>query len=206
VVAWKQETAIGQLRMTPQEYLRSERHAETKSEFNGGIVTAMAGASWKHNIITSNIQGELRAQLRGTSCVAVANDLRVRVAECDKYYYPDIVVVCGEPQFEDAELDTLLNPTLIVEVLSDSTAAKDRGEKLECYRTLDALNTYVLVAQDRPFIEIYRRQENGWLYSTINSMDAAVPLDSIGGELQLADVYDRIEFNMQRDKSDINPT
>lgn len=183
-----------QPRLTPQEYLERERKAETKSEYDGGYVTAMAGASKEHNRVTVNIAGELYAQLKGKPCQPFVNDLRVRVPECDRYYYPDVVVVCDEPQFEDVELDTLLNPTVIVEVLSASTEARDRGQKLQCYRTLDSLNIYVLVAQDRPFVEIYRRQEQGWLYSTVEGLESVVSLDAIGCKLRLADIYDRIEF------------
>ncbi|HZO87468.1 MAG TPA: Uma2 family endonuclease [Chthonomonadaceae bacterium] len=141
-------------RISPQEYLAHERKAETKSEYHGGRIVAMAGASKGHNRITVNLIRHLANQLEGTSCEPFANDLRVRVPACDKYDYPDVAVVCGEPQFEDSHLDTLLNPTLIIEVLSDTTEAADRGEKFACYRTLASLTTYVLVAQKRPSVEV----------------------------------------------------
>jgi Uma2 family endonuclease len=181
-------------RLTPQEYLERERKAETKSEYDGGVVVAMAGASWEHNLITGNIGRRLGNQLERTSCVVVTNDQRVRVPECDRYYYPDVAVVCDEPQFEDAEVDTLLNPTLIVEVLSDSTVERDRGEKWECYQSMESLRAYVLVAQNKPLVETFLRQENGWHYTAVKGLESVVSLDAIGCALRLAEVYDRIEF------------
>ncbi|HZP80319.1 MAG TPA: Uma2 family endonuclease [Chthonomonadaceae bacterium] len=181
-------------RLTPQEYLERERKAERKSEYYDGVIVAMSGASKEHNRITFNISGELYAQLKGKPCQAFVSDLRVRVPECNCYYYPDVVVVCGEPVFEDAELDTLLNPTLVIEVLSESTQAYDRGDKMECYQTLESLQAYVLVSQDKPLITIYRRQDKDWLYSPVKGLESVLTLDAIGCELRLADVYDRIQF------------
>lgn len=194
MVAYAKSSIEKQSRLTPQEYLERERKAETKSEYHGGVVVAMGGASKEHYRITVNITGELHMQLKGKLCEPFAADMRVRVPECNRYYYPDVVVVCEEPQFEDAELDTLLNPTLILEVLSDSTEAIDRGEKLDCYQTLPSLQAYLLVAQNRPHIGIYRRQENGWLYSTTQGLESVVSLDAIGCKLRLVDVYGRIQF------------
>lgn len=202
MVAYAKREAPEQPYLTPQEYLERERKAETKSEYSGGVVVAMAGASWEHNLITGNLERRLGNQLEGKPCIVVSRDQRVRVPECNRYYYPDIAVVCGEPLFEAAELDTLLNPTLIIEVLSDSTEARDRGEKLECYQTLESLQTYVLVAQDRPYIEIYSRQDRDWLYSKAKEMTDRVALDAIGCELSLAEVYARVEFPQVQDKTE----
>lgn len=189
-------------RLTPQEYLERERKAEKKSEYDDGVIVAMSGASWEHNLITSNVLRELGNQLRGKPCAVVGQDMRVRVPECNRYYYPDIVVVCGKPLFEDGELDTLLNPTLIIEVLSDSTETRDRGGKWLCYQTLDALTTYVLVAQAEPLIEIYRLQESTWTYSKVKGSEEDLSLDAIGCELRLADVYERVEFPLPADAQD----
>ncbi len=195
MVAYAKKNTETLPRLTHQEYLERERKAETKSEYDGGAVVAMAGASPEHNTITSNIHGELYAQLRGKECRPFVSDLRVRVPSCDKYYYPDVIVACDEPEFEDLEgVASLLNPTLIVEVLSDTTEVKDRGEKFICYQTLETLNTYVLVSQTRPLIEIYRRQENGWHYFAAKDLESMVSLEAIGCELRLADVYARIPF------------
>lgn len=180
--------------ITPQEYLRRERKAETKSEYYGGVVVAMAGASKEHNRITANIYGELHSQLKQSPCQAFVTDLRVSVPACNSYFYPDVVAICGDPRFADSDLDTLLNPTLIVEVLSESTQDKDRGEKLDCYQTLESLQTYVLVEQERPQVKIYRRQENGWHYSTVEGLVNSLSLEAIGSALKLADIYDRVEF------------
>ncbi|HZP81485.1 MAG TPA: Uma2 family endonuclease [Chthonomonadaceae bacterium] len=202
MVAYAKREAQKQPRLTPQEYLECERKAETKSEYDNGVVVAMAGASWEHNLITGNLERRLGNQLEGKPCVVVSRDQRVRVPQCNKYYYPDVAVVCGEPLFEDAEVDTLLNPTLIVEVLSDSTEARDRGEKLECYQTLESLQTYVLVSQYKPYIEVYSRQGRDWLYSKAKEMTERVVLDAIGCELSLAEVYARIEFPHVQDKNE----
>ncbi len=181
--------------LTPQEYLERERKAEVKSEYHSGIVVAMAGASKAHNAIVFDTALALGTQLRGGPCQGFSSDLRVRVPECNAYYYPDLVVVCGEPRFEDAELDTLLNPTLILEVLSDSTEKVDRGDKLDCYRTLESLQTYVLVAQDRPRVEAYTRQaDGGWRYEAVRALDGEIPLDAIGCTLRLGEIYARGEF------------
>ena len=141
--------------LTPEEYLARERRAETKSEYLRGEVFAMAGASRAHNLIASNAAGELRQQLRDRPCEVYPSDMRVKVSPSGLYTYPDVTVVCGEPQFEDAEVDTLLNPKVLVEVLSPSTADYDRGGKFTHYRRLPSLQEYVLISQDRPLVEHY---------------------------------------------------
>ena len=126
--------------VSPQEYLVIEREATYKSEYFNGEMFAMAGASRRwHNLLVTNIVGEIRQQLKGRQCNIYANDMRVRIPSTGLYTYPDVIVVCGEEQFEDDELDTLLNPTLIIEVLSKSTAGYDKGEKFAHYRQLDSL-------------------------------------------------------------------
>ncbi|HZP81316.1 MAG TPA: Uma2 family endonuclease [Chthonomonadaceae bacterium] len=197
VVAYAKTETEKPPRLTPQEYLEREQKAETKSEYHGGIVVAMAGASPEHNTITSNVHGELYGQLRGKDCRPFVSDLRVRVPECDKYYYPDVVVTCSEPNYEEmAGIRSLLNPTLIIEVLSDSTERTDRGEKWMCYQTLESLQSYVLISQDKPLIEVYRRQENGWFYTAVTGLESRVALDAIGCELKLADIYARVPFRV----------
>src|SRR3989442_15220798 len=152
--------------ISPQEYLRLERQAAYKSEYVHGQIFAMGGASRKHNLVGGNIFGELRQQLKGRLCEAYMSDMRVKVTATGLYTYPDVVVVCGEPKFEDENVDTLINPTLIAEVLSDSTEAYDRGAKFGHYRKVDSLTEYLLVAQKEPRIEQYVRQAAGpWLRS-----------------------------------------
>ncbi len=145
--------AAGRRTWTPAEYLAWERAAPDKHEFLGGEIFAMAGASFAHNKIVGNIVGELRDALRDRPCDVTPSDLRVKIPAVGLYTYPDAVVVCGEPQFEDDKLDTLLNPTVIVEVLSDSTEAYDRGKKFRYYRTIPSLRDYVLVG----FFDRFRR-------------------------------------------------
>jgi Uma2 family endonuclease len=177
-------------RLTPEEYLAIERAAEQKSEFFNGEMFAMAGASPEHALIVTNVAGELRARLRERPCRVYSADLRVRVSETGLYAYPDVVVVCGEPQLEQ---DTLLNPTLIVEVLSPSTEAYDRGEKFRHYQRLESLQEYLLIAQDRHRVEQYVRQPDGrWLYAEAHELSATLQLPSIGCDLALSEVYDKV--------------
>lgn len=179
--------------VSPEEYLAAERRAEYKSEYFAGEILAMTGASREHNLISLNIGSSLNIQLRGRPCEAYANDLRVKVSRRGAYVYPDVVVVCGEPEFEDKEVDTLLNPTLVVEVLSPSTERDDRGRKWEHYRRLPSLAEFLLVAQDQPRIEHYLRQESGlWLFHDATEEDAILELSSIGCTLALRDTYDKL--------------
>lgn len=181
--------------VTPQEYLERERAAEIRSEYYDGEIVAMSGASWEHNLITSNLGRLLGNQLEKRPCAVVTQDLRVRVAECNQYYYPDVVVVCGTPKFEDVRSDALVNPTLIIEVLSESTWRIDHGKKLDCYRTLASLSTYLLVDQYEPRLETYTRQFDGsWRYQSVNGLDAVLTVEPFDVVLRLADVYARIEF------------
>lgn len=180
-------------RVRIEDYLAWERQAETKSEYLDGEVLAMSGASRPHNLITLNVAASLHGQLRGRECEAYVGDMRVRIPSVNLYTYPDVTVVCGEPRFEDGEMDTLLNPTLILEVLSPTTEGHDRGKKFAWYRTLDSFREYVLVAQDEIRVELFTRQEDGhWLLSEASRLEETLPLVSIGCELRLADVYDRV--------------
>jgi Uma2 family endonuclease len=179
-------------RLTPEQYLAMERHSETRNQFLNGEVFAMTGASREHNLINGNLFSEIHSQLRGRSYEAYANDMRVKVSETGLYTYPDVVVVCGQPQFEDAELDTLLNPTLIAEVLSESTEVYDRGMKFTHYRTLPSFSEYVLVAQKEVHVEHFIRQSDGWLLTETGDLTAVLDLPSIGCRLSLADIYERV--------------
>ena len=181
--------------LTPEEYLALERQAETKSEYWGGEVYALAGASTKHTIIGANTLAELVMQLKGRPCTAHTNDLRIKIARAGLYTYPDIAVVRGKAEFEDRSEDTLLNPTVRIEVLSPSTEAYDRGAKFEFYRTLESLTDYLLISQSKPIIEHFTRQpDNRWLLSTYKGLDTVAPIPAIGCELRLADVYDKVTW------------
>ena len=182
--------------VTPKAYLRLERQSECKSEYVNGEIFAMTGASHKHNLVAGNIFGELRQQLKGRQCEAYVGDMRVKVTATGLYTYPDVVVVCGEPKFEDEHVDTLLNPTLLVEVLSQSTERYDRIAKSSYYRTLDSLAEHLLVAQDEVRVEQYVKQANGqWLLFECSSLDTVVELPTIGCSLGLSDVYDKVSLD-----------
>ena len=188
-------TVAAQTYITPQEYLALERKAHCKSEYLDGHIIAMSGASFKHSLIISNISGELHLQFKGRGCSVHTNDMRVRPNPRDSYFYPDVVVVCGEPQFEDEAFDTLLNPIVIVEVLSPSTEAYDRGEKFRRYQQLASLKEYVLVSQDKVWVEHHRRHGAQWILSHYRSLEEVLPLTSIGCEVPLRDIYARVILN-----------
>ncbi|HEX8503357.1 MAG TPA: Uma2 family endonuclease [Pyrinomonadaceae bacterium] len=181
--------------LTPEEYLSIERRNEYKSEYMDGEILAMTGASRRHNIINVNLTREISQQLRGRPCEVYAGDMRVRIASrrADAYTYPDVVVVCGEPQFEDDRLDTLLNPAVIIEVLSDSTELYDRGKKFSFYRAIESLAEYVLVAQDEHKVEKYAKQPDGrWLLSDHRAPEEVVELASVECSLALREIYDKV--------------
>lgn len=179
--------------ISPEEYLLRERRAEYKSEYYGNQPVAMTGASRAHNLVSGNLFFVLKGQLRGRGCEIYSGDMRVRIPTTGAYVYPDVVVACGEPRFEDEELDTLVNPTVVVEVLSASTERYDRGDKWEHYRRIPSLRQYVLVSQDRPHVEWFTRQEGGlWLFAEAAGAEAEVWLESVGCALRLADLYDGV--------------
>jgi Uma2 family endonuclease len=181
--------------LSPQEYLARERSAEVRSEYFRGEMFAMAGASWEHTLIKDNLARLTGNQLDGGPCRVLTSDLRVKVSATGLYTYPDMVVVCDAPQFEDDVLDTLLNPRIIVEVLSDSTERYDRGAKFAQYRQLPSVEEYVLVAQDRPLVERYVRQpDNTWLLTAFSDLGQTFAFGTIPVQIGLADVYRGVVF------------
>jgi len=180
-------------RYTLQEYLDLEKSTEVRHEYLDGEVFAMGGASWPHVVIVSNIVRHLGNQLEGRGCQVTSNDLRVKVPGTGLYTYPDVTVVCGKPQFEQPG-DSLLNPVVVAEVLSDSTEAYDRGKKFEHYRSIDSLTDYVLVSQTEVLVEHYSRQPDGrWLYTAANKTTDSLSITGVGCVLNLAEVYDNVE-------------
>ncbi len=178
--------------LSPEEYLIVEREAEYKSEYVDGEMYAMAGGSERHNLIAANIIIAVGTQLRNSPCRIYPSDLKVRVPNSRKFFYPDVSVVCGETQFADDTKDVILNPILIVEVLSDSTAAFDRGKKFQAYQQIESLQEYLLVAQDEHVVEHFiRQEETHWLYTKVSGLDAAIVLPTIKCHLALRDVYDK---------------
>ena len=183
---------LTQTHYTAEEYLTLERSAAYKSEFHDGQIYAMTGASREHNLVSGNIYRELSLQLKKRPCEAYINDMRVKAVEANSYHYPDIAVVCGTPQFEDAQVDTLLNPTVLIEVLSPSTEAYDRGVKFAHYRKISTLYEYLLVSQDQPSIERYMRQGDVWILTEAVGPEASMSLESIDCVLSLREVYDKV--------------
>lgn len=183
--------------LTPEEYLAIERRAETRSEYLDGEMFAMTGGSRNHNLIVLNIGRELSLHLKKQPCEVYVSDQRVRIPATGLYTYPDVVVVCGEPRFEDAELETLLNPTLLIEVLSRTTEAYDRGKKFEHYQTIPSLAEYLLVSQDSFRVEQYLRQgDHRWLLTSVTGREGRIALPSIQCELVLAEVYDKVTHGL----------
>ncbi len=196
--------AQSQVPYTVDEYLAQERASEERHEYLDGQIYAMAGESPEHGAICINIGGQLYNQLRGRPCQTFSKDMKVRSGPIPKmrhmtrglYSYPDLLVVCGELKFHDRHRDVLINPAVIIEVLSPTTEGFDRGEKWTRYQTwLPELTDYLLVSQSKPQLEHYHRQASGeWLYSLVNELEKSVHLSSIKCTLQLVDVYDRITF------------
>jgi Uma2 family endonuclease len=181
-------------RFTPEQYLALERTADFKSEYCNGFIVATAGASREHNTIALNLAGEIRAQLKGRPCEIYISDMRVRVSLTGLYSYPDVVAVCGEARFLDDKSDTLLNPTMIAEVLSTSTESDDRGNKFVHSRCLASLREYVLISQDKVLVERFTRQGDSWLMSVFDSLDNTLSLASVGCEIPLREIYANVEF------------
>jgi Uma2 family endonuclease len=191
--------ALSKVYVTPAEYLVPERQSEYKSEYLNGQIFAMAGAGEDHNLIAINVGAELRSQLRRRPCKVYPGNMRVKVSATGLYTYPDVSVVCGAAQFEDEKRDTLLNPTVIVEVLSESTESYDRGKKFQQYRTIESVAEYVLVAQDAYHVEHYLRQPDGqWLLSEADGPEATIHLPTINCDLALADVYEKVDIEPQK--------
>ncbi len=184
--------------LSPEEYLERERKAEFRSEYFHGEVIAMSGASRWHGRIVTNLIRDLSQQLRLRDCNVYSSELRVSVRRAKAYVYPDIVVTCGQEEFVDAMLDTLLNPAVVVEVLSESTKNHDRGLKFESYRLLPSLMDYVMIAQNKVHVEHYCRQADGWLLAEYSDPASRISLASIGVKLQLSDVYEKVKFEERR--------
>lgn len=181
--------------VTPEEYLAKERVAESRSEYRAGEIVAMSGASRSHNLVVVNVVSSLHQQLRSRPCEVFATDMRVKVSAAGLYAYPDIAVACGEIKFDDAQKDTLTNPILLIEVLSQSTEAYDRGMKFEQYRKLESLREYVLISQEKPHVEVFTRQEDGhWLFAEAEGIQDSIELQSIGCRLELSDTYEKTEL------------
>jgi len=186
-------------KMTPGEYLALERSSlDIKHEFFDGDVFAMVGAGINHNRININLAGELRNRFKADNspCEVLSNDMRVKIE--NNYTYPDIVIFCGDAQFEDNKFDTLTNPVIIIEILSDSTEAFDRGDKFTYYRAISALKEYILVSQKKYHVEQYIRSDNGkWEYRSYESPDQMLNMESVNCDVLLSEIYLNVNFETQ---------
>jgi Uma2 family endonuclease len=175
--------------LTPEQYLEIERKAERKSEYYKGEMFAMSGVRWAHARLSANLMLLLGPQLRAKGCAIVASDLRVRVGDSILYTYPDLTVICGEPELLDQHFDTLLNPLLIVEVLSPSTEAYDRGLKFQLYQKIDSLKYYVLVAQEQIHVDLFSKENGRWVLTSADGPDSVIEVSGLGCRLELAEIY-----------------
>ncbi len=190
------EITVSKGTMAPDEYLVFERASEEKHEYIDGEIILMAGASRRHNIISVKTSRLLDQQLDETDYEVYAGDMRVKIEATGRYVYPDVIVVEDSPALEDSQFDTLLNPKVIIEILSPSTEAYDRGDKFAQYRTVDSLTDYLLITQGKPHIEHYIRQpDNTWVLTDYRSLDDIVSIASIDCKLALADVYKKVKFD-----------
>ena len=187
-------TVLAEILLTPEEYLVMEREAAFKSEYRDGKIVAMPGASRQHNLITVNLSSGLHIQLLERGCEVYVNDMRVKVSNTGLYTYPDVVVVCDEPRFDDNHFDTLLNPTVLVEVLSPSTENYDRNDKFLSYQTLESLQEYILVSQNGVHVEQYIHQDGKWVLREFRSLDDVLQIASIECELALRAIYAKVKF------------
>lgn len=188
-------TAIRKPRMTDEEYLAFERASPERHEFVDGEMFLMTGGSLPHNDVTINLITAFKNRLRRGPYKVYSHDLRVQVRDQSRYFYPDMVIVCGGVQTRnDVITDTVLNPGVIAEVLSPSTEAMDRGTKLPHYRPIDSLKTYLLVSQYEPLIERYERAGDFWAYTELRGMDAVLKLDSPAIEIPLSEIFEDVEF------------
>jgi Uma2 family endonuclease len=179
--------------LSPEEYLTLERGAEFKSEYVDGVIYAMAGGSERHNLIAANVIITIGSQLRERPCRVYPSDLKVRVPNSRRFFYPDVSIVCGETRFADDEKDVVLNPVVIVEVLSESTAAFDRGKKFQSYQQIESLREYLLVSQDEFVVEHFLRQDDDhWLYTKAGGLDGTIALPTVNCQLALSDVYSKV--------------
>ena len=181
---------------TPETYLEMERQSATRHEFIDGEIFQMAGESLSHSRICINLGGEVRNRLKGKSCEALSPNMKVRTSTASLFSYPDLTIVCGEPQFHDTKKDVLVNPKVIIEVLSPSTAEYDRTTKFQKYRMgNETLTDYILVSQDKIFVEHFAKQSNGiWGYQSFAELNVFFEIESIKTDLSLREIYDRVEF------------
>jgi len=188
-------SSAAKTKLTVAEYLAFERASESKHEFFDGNVFAMTGGTPAHSLIATNFASEARAALKEQPCVVYNSDLRVKVNLSGLFTYPDVTIVCGEQRFDDDQRDTLVNPTVVVEVLSKSTASYDRGPKSKHFRKIDSLQALIFIEQDCPSVEVYRRHSDGnWVLSDATELTDSIAIEPIGISIPLAEIYRNVTF------------
>ena len=182
--------------LTPEQYLELERKAEFRSEYHDGEVFPMTGATRWHSLIGTNLVIGIGNRLTKSSCEVHASTLRLRVSTTGLYTYPDIMVICDEPVFADMEKDILLNPAVIIEVLSESTKDYDRGQKFQHYRTIDSVRDYLAISQTAAHVEHFSRQSDGrWLLSDVKGLESSVILEFLNISLPLSEIYRKVQWS-----------
>ncbi len=189
-------SAVAQQRYTYDEYLVRERVADTKSEYFGGQIFAMAGGSPRHNSIGVNLVASLKNRLRGSPCRPFNSDQRIRISASGLATYPDVSIICGELQLDAQDADAIVNPRVLFEVISKSTEGYDRGKKFDFFRQIDSLSEYVLVSQEDSQVECFTRQSDGnWLLSITKGLSGSLRLSTVSVELPLMEIYEDIVFS-----------
>jgi len=193
-------------RYTPEDYLNFERETEFRHEFLDGEIYQRAGESVSHSRVCINLGGEVRNKLKGKLCEALSPNMKVRTSTASLFSYPDLTVVCGEPQFHDTKKDVLVNPKVIFEVLSPSTAEYDRTTKFQKYRMgNETLTDYILVSQNKPFVEHFIKQaDNNWIYRSYGEIEDVLKIETIECELSLREIYDRVELTFESEEFEEN--
>lgn len=179
---------------TPEEYLAYEDVSQTKHEYCGGRIYDMAGSSPDHALIQANLTVALGLQLRGSPCRVFASELRISVIDIDLFTYPDLSIVCGALEFDPRSSVSVTNPSVLVEVLSRSTRANERGEKFKFYKHISSLQEYVLVDSERPHVEILRRAGRRWNIELFDGADATIVLESIACQIQMRQIYEQVSW------------
>lgn len=182
-------SAAEKLKISPGDYLASERTAVCKSEYVAGDVFSMAGASYRHNLIAANLLSEIHSQFRDRPCTVLGSDMKIWMADASAFAYPDLSGLCCKPDFVDEAEDAYANPSFVIEVLSDSTETYDRGDKFHRYQSLPSLVDYILVSQTGISVEMFRRHEAGWLYQSMRSLADSLALTSVAVTVPLRDIY-----------------
>lgn len=179
--------------VTIQEYLEIEKETQTKYEYHNGSIYALAGGTLNHGIICGNIFGELRTGLKENACTAINSEVKLFIQSENRFVYPGAMVICGEIQTSEKEKNSIINPRLIVEVLSKSTASYDRGDKFHMYRQIESLEEYVLIEQEKPLVEIYQKKSDLWKITRVEGLENEIHLASLNVNIKLQDIYDDVK-------------